>query len=98
MREARNHELLCPHPHILNFVAAWEECGRLYIQTELCSTSLLLHAENQPPGPGLSEKGTIIQMLILAFVTHNMLCFLLQLNLKSWTVLTGLSFKTLQSR
>nr|XP_040032133.1 membrane-associated tyrosine- and threonine-specific cdc2-inhibitory kinase [Gasterosteus aculeatus aculeatus]XP_040032134.1 membrane-associated tyrosine- and threonine-specific cdc2-inhibitory kinase [Gasterosteus aculeatus aculeatus]XP_040032135.1 membrane-associated tyrosine- and threonine-specific cdc2-inhibitory kinase [Gasterosteus aculeatus aculeatus]XP_040032136.1 membrane-associated tyrosine- and threonine-specific cdc2-inhibitory kinase [Gasterosteus aculeatus aculeatus] len=51
MREARNHERLCPHPHILNFVAAWEECGRLYIQTELCSTSLLLHAENKPPGP-----------------------------------------------
>ncbi|XP_070707551.1 membrane-associated tyrosine- and threonine-specific cdc2-inhibitory kinase [Pempheris klunzingeri] len=51
VREARNHERLCPHPHILNFVAAWEECGRLYIQTELCSTSLLIHAENQPPGP-----------------------------------------------
>ncbi|XP_042363529.1 membrane-associated tyrosine- and threonine-specific cdc2-inhibitory kinase [Plectropomus leopardus] len=51
VREARNHERLCPHPHILNFMAAWEECGRLYIQTELCSTSLLLHAENQPPGP-----------------------------------------------
>ncbi|KAF3704441.1 Membrane-associated tyrosine- and threonine-specific cdc2-inhibitory kinase [Channa argus] len=51
VREARNHERLCPHPHILNFVAAWEECGRLYIQTELCNTSLLLHAENQPPGP-----------------------------------------------
>lgn len=51
LREARNHERLCPHPHILNFVAAWEECGRLYIQTELCSTSLLLHAESQPPGP-----------------------------------------------
>ncbi|KAM9838129.1 membrane-associated tyrosine- and threonine-specific cdc2-inhibitory kinase [Aulostomus maculatus] len=51
VREARHHERLCPHPHILNFVAAWEECGRLYIQTELCSTSLLLHAESQPPGP-----------------------------------------------
>ncbi|KAM8837012.1 membrane-associated tyrosine- and threonine-specific cdc2-inhibitory kinase isoform 1-T4 [Spinachia spinachia] len=51
VREARNHERLCPHPHILDFVAAWEECGRLYIQTELCSTSLLLHAENKPPGP-----------------------------------------------
>lgn len=51
VREARNHERLCPHPHILDFVAAWEECGRLFIQTELCSTSLLLHAENQPPGP-----------------------------------------------
>ncbi|XP_055006095.1 membrane-associated tyrosine- and threonine-specific cdc2-inhibitory kinase isoform X2 [Boleophthalmus pectinirostris] len=50
LREARNHERLSPHPHILKFVAAWEECGRLFIQTELCNTSLLLHAENQPPG------------------------------------------------
>lgn len=55
VREARNHERLCPHPHILDFVSAWEESGRLYIQTELCSTSLLLHAENQPLGPGLSK-------------------------------------------
>ncbi|XP_075890362.1 membrane-associated tyrosine- and threonine-specific cdc2-inhibitory kinase [Nelusetta ayraudi] len=51
VREARNHERLCPHPHILNLVAAWEECGRLYIQTELCSTTLLLHAETQSPRP-----------------------------------------------
>ncbi|KAM3860112.1 membrane-associated tyrosine- and threonine-specific cdc2-inhibitory kinase [Diretmus argenteus] len=51
VREARNHELLCSHPHILGFVAAWEECGRLYIQTELCCSNLLLHAENQPPSP-----------------------------------------------
>uniref|UniRef100_A0A1A8LL14 non-specific serine/threonine protein kinase n=1 Tax=Nothobranchius pienaari TaxID=704102 RepID=A0A1A8LL14_9TELE len=51
VKEARNHEHLCPHSHILNFVAAWEESGRLYIQTELCSTSLLLHAESKPPGP-----------------------------------------------
>ncbi|CAG12655.1 unnamed protein product, partial [Tetraodon nigroviridis] len=50
VREARNHERLCPHPHILNFESAWKKCGRLYIQTELCSTSLLLHVENQPLG------------------------------------------------
>uniref|UniRef100_A0A3P9I188 non-specific serine/threonine protein kinase n=1 Tax=Oryzias latipes TaxID=8090 RepID=A0A3P9I188_ORYLA len=50
VREARNHERICPHSHILDFVAAWEEAGRLYIQTELCSTSLLLHAENKAPG------------------------------------------------
>ncbi|XP_024140906.1 membrane-associated tyrosine- and threonine-specific cdc2-inhibitory kinase [Oryzias melastigma] len=50
VREAMNHERICPHSHILDFVAAWEEAGRLYIQTELCSTSLLLHAENKPPG------------------------------------------------
>lgn len=51
IREARSHERLGPHPHILGFVAAWEEGGRLYIQTELCCTSLLLHAEAQPPSP-----------------------------------------------
>nr|XP_057918472.1 membrane-associated tyrosine- and threonine-specific cdc2-inhibitory kinase isoform X2 [Doryrhamphus excisus] len=50
VKEATDHERVCPHPHILNMVAAWEERGRLYIQTELCRTSLLLHAENQPPG------------------------------------------------
>ncbi|XP_061823800.1 membrane-associated tyrosine- and threonine-specific cdc2-inhibitory kinase [Nerophis lumbriciformis] len=49
VKEARDHECLCPHPHILNLVAAWEESERLYIQTELCCNSLLLHAENQPP-------------------------------------------------
>ncbi|XP_062331448.1 membrane-associated tyrosine- and threonine-specific cdc2-inhibitory kinase [Osmerus eperlanus] len=51
VREARSHERLCHHPHILGFVAAWEEGGRLYIQTELCCTTLLLHAEAQPPCP-----------------------------------------------
>ncbi|KAJ3607708.1 hypothetical protein NHX12_024759 [Muraenolepis orangiensis] len=48
VREARNHELLRPHPHILGFIAAWEEGDRLHIQTELCCTNLQLYAENQP--------------------------------------------------
>ncbi|KAG7492194.1 hypothetical protein MATL_G00011900 [Megalops atlanticus] len=48
VREARNHERLGRHPHILGFQAAWEERGHLYIQTELCCTSLLMHAEAQP--------------------------------------------------
>ncbi|KAJ8284308.1 hypothetical protein COCON_G00031580 [Conger conger] len=51
VREARNHECLCPHPHILGFKAAWEETGHLYIQTELCCTSLLMHTEAQPHSP-----------------------------------------------
>lgn len=52
IREALNHERLHPHPHVLGFCAAWEEAERLYIQTELCCTSLLLHAETQPATAG----------------------------------------------
>lgn len=68
MREAQNHERLCPHPHILGFVAAWEEGCRLYIQMELCCTSLLLHAEAQPSSPGQSVKIGKVHC-----VTHHML-------------------------
>ncbi|XP_026078709.1 membrane-associated tyrosine- and threonine-specific cdc2-inhibitory kinase isoform X1 [Carassius auratus] len=46
--EAWNHEGLHPHPYVLGFIAAWEEAGHLYIQTELCCTSLLLYAEESP--------------------------------------------------
>ncbi|KPP62787.1 membrane-associated tyrosine- and threonine-specific cdc2-inhibitory kinase-like [Scleropages formosus] len=49
LREARNHERLGPHPHILGFQAAWEEKGHLYIQTELCCTNLLMYAEAKEP-------------------------------------------------
>ncbi|KAG5263076.1 hypothetical protein AALO_G00282260 [Alosa alosa] len=56
LREARNHERLGRHPHVLGFVAAWEEGGRLYIQTELCCTNLLLHVEDLPSSP---DEGTV---------------------------------------
>ncbi|KAI5102945.1 membrane-associated tyrosine- and threonine-specific cdc2-inhibitory kinase isoform X1, partial [Silurus meridionalis] len=52
VREALNHERLHPHPFVLCFCAAWEEAERLYIQTELCCTSLLLHAETQTTTAG----------------------------------------------
>ncbi|MBN3299744.1 PMYT1 kinase, partial [Amia calva] len=52
LREPRNHERLPPHPNVLGFRAAWEEAGRLYIQTELCRASLLEHCEAQPRPPG----------------------------------------------
>ncbi|XP_055031939.2 membrane-associated tyrosine- and threonine-specific cdc2-inhibitory kinase isoform X2 [Misgurnus anguillicaudatus] len=48
IKEARNHEGLKQHPHVLSFIAAWEEGGHLYIQTELCCSSLLVHAEERP--------------------------------------------------
>ncbi|KAI1715606.1 protein kinase domain-containing protein [Ditylenchus destructor] len=40
IREVQRHELLPPHPNLVAFIKAWEEKGRLYIQTELCERSL----------------------------------------------------------
>ncbi|KAK6744003.1 hypothetical protein RB195_010979 [Necator americanus] len=38
--EVINHESITPHPNIVRFEKAWEERGRLYIQTELCGPNL----------------------------------------------------------
>ncbi|KAJ1346271.1 hypothetical protein KIN20_001024 [Parelaphostrongylus tenuis] len=40
LREAINHEAIPPHDNIVRFEKAWEERGRLYIQTELCGPNL----------------------------------------------------------
>ena len=36
LAEVEKHERLPPHPNCVCFCKAWEERGRLYIQTELC--------------------------------------------------------------
>ena len=38
--EVKKHERLPNHPNCIKFIKAWEERKRLYIQIELCSTSL----------------------------------------------------------
>lgn len=40
LQEVRNHQLLPPHPNCVRYYDSWEEDGFLYIQTELCKTSL----------------------------------------------------------
>ncbi|CAJ0579671.1 unnamed protein product, partial [Mesorhabditis spiculigera] len=40
LREVFKHERLPIHPNLVRFVKAWEEKGRLYIQTEICEESL----------------------------------------------------------
>jgi len=40
LEEVKKHELLPSHPNLVKFYCAWEEKGRLYIQTELCAKSL----------------------------------------------------------
>ncbi|VDM28525.1 unnamed protein product [Toxocara canis] len=39
LREVQKHELLPKHPNLVEFICAWEEEGRLFIQTELCEYS-----------------------------------------------------------
>ena len=40
LQEVRNHQTLPPHPNCVGYFDSWEEDGYLYIQTELCKTSL----------------------------------------------------------
>lgn len=40
LQEVRNHQSLPPHPNCVRYYDSWEEDGFLYIQTELCKTSL----------------------------------------------------------
>jgi serine/threonine protein kinase len=46
LQEVRNHQLLPPHPNCVRYYDSWEEDGYLYIQTELCKTSLNAILEN----------------------------------------------------
>lgn len=45
LEEVDKHESLPAHPNCVRFIKAWEEKGQLYIQTELCKTSLNVFAE-----------------------------------------------------
>ncbi|ELU06630.1 hypothetical protein CAPTEDRAFT_74696, partial [Capitella teleta] len=46
LEEVAKHEKLPAHPNCVGFVRAWEEKKHLYIQTELCRTSLSTYAEH----------------------------------------------------
>ncbi|GAB1608594.1 membrane-associated tyrosine- and threonine-specific cdc2-inhibitory kinase isoform X1 [Argonauta hians] len=45
LEEVAKHEKLRHHPNCVKFCQAWEERGRLYMQIELCKTSLYDFAE-----------------------------------------------------
>lgn len=40
LQEVKNHQSIPPHPNCLRYFDSWEEDGYVYIQTELCKTSL----------------------------------------------------------
>ncbi|GMT02253.1 hypothetical protein PENTCL1PPCAC_24427, partial [Pristionchus entomophagus] len=64
LREVQKHEELTPHPNLVYFNRAWEERGRLYIQTELCTTSLADYCKYYVPP--ISEIWDIFYDLINA--------------------------------
>jgi len=46
LQEVKNHQMLPPHPNCVKYFDSWEEDGFLYIQIELCKTSLNEILEN----------------------------------------------------
>ncbi|KAG8541620.1 hypothetical protein GDO81_028605 [Engystomops pustulosus] len=47
LQEVRKHERVGEHPNCLRLVRAWEEKRVLYLQTELCSSSLQQYSEER---------------------------------------------------
>jgi len=48
LTEVQAHEAIPSHVNLLRFEQAWEEKGRLYIQTELCQASLQQYMDEKP--------------------------------------------------
>lgn len=69
--QVQKHEGLPPHPNLVGFVRAWEERGRLYIQTELCRSSLaaVSEAAHELPEPLLWQY--LVDLLLAVQHLHN---------------------------
>lgn len=80
LNEVFKHEQLPPHDHLVKLYRAWEERQRLFIQTELCATSLSALAEQNH---NIDEE-TIWSFFIdlLKAVSHLHSCNLLHLDIK----------------
>uniref|UniRef100_UPI00398F47D4 membrane-associated tyrosine- and threonine-specific cdc2-inhibitory kinase n=1 Tax=Pristiophorus japonicus TaxID=55135 RepID=UPI00398F47D4 len=63
LEEAQKHERLGAHGNLVRFVRAWEERRQLYIQTELCDTSLQQYAEGRGPLPERQVWGFLADLL-----------------------------------
>lgn len=63
LEEVAKHEELPSHPNCIRFYRAWEEKQRLYIQTELCQTSLSKYAETHHEIPESRIWWIIVDLL-----------------------------------
>jgi membrane-associated tyrosine/threonine-specific cdc2-inhibitory kinase len=71
LQEVQKHELLPPHPNLIHFVKAWEERGRLYIQTEMCCRSLddMARERHEIPEPEIwSYLIDILMVFLYSFI------------------------------
>ena len=63
--EVQKHEQLPKHRHCVEFIHAWEEYQHLYIQTELCASSLSNYAENHHDIPERLIWNYLVDLLLV---------------------------------
>lgn len=71
LEEVAKHEELPRHPNCVGFVKAWEEKQHLYIQTELCHTSLYDFAEHNHNIPEQIIWNYLVDLLMAVKHLHD---------------------------
>jgi len=84
--EVRAFELLPRHPNILRFIQAWEEKQHLFIQTELCVSSLQQYLDEKPVD---SDMGWQLFIDILTGLDHIHEHGFIHLDIKPDNILIG---------
>jgi len=71
LQEVQKHEVLPRHPNCVRFVKAWEEKQHLYIQTELCDTSLSNYSEVNHDIPETLIWNYLVDLLLAVKHLHD---------------------------
>ncbi|XP_037087702.1 membrane-associated tyrosine- and threonine-specific cdc2-inhibitory kinase-like [Pollicipes pollicipes] len=71
LEEVRKHERLPPHRHCVSFHGAWEEQEHLYLQTELCATSLADVADANHSIPEATVWAYMVDLLLAVKHLHD---------------------------
>lgn len=71
LEEVDKHEFLPSHQNCVGFVRAWEEKQHLYIQTELCKTSLNVFAEENHDIPEKLIWNYLVDLLMAVKHLHD---------------------------
>ncbi|XP_043238058.1 membrane-associated tyrosine- and threonine-specific cdc2-inhibitory kinase-like isoform X3 [Amphibalanus amphitrite] len=71
LEEVRKHERLPPHRHCVAFHGAWEERDHLYLQTELCATSLADVADTEHSIPESTVWAYMVDLLLAIKHLHD---------------------------